>query len=135
MHVGFPRATVPSQRRRSKETVLHLIIILACTNKCRYISIFPENFDTFQYIWSTNILTQQNFEMILSKTPMLTCFFCFIYKSYIAQCQQNGLTHSKILQKQPSRGVLKKRCSKNMQQIYRTPTPNCDFNKVAKQFY
>ena len=35
-------------------------------------------------------------------------------------------------QKQPSGGVLKKRCSENMQQIYRrTPMPKCDFNKVA----
>ena len=33
-------------------------------------------------------------------------------------------------QKQPSRGVLRKRCSANMQQIYRrTPMPKCDFNK------
>ena len=33
---------------------------------------------------------------------------------------------------QPSRGVLKKRCSGNMQKIYRrTPMPKCDFNKVA----
>ena len=39
-------------------------------------------------------------------------------------------------QKQPSRGVLKKRCSENMQQIFRrTPMPKCDFNKVAKQLY
>ena len=38
------------------------------------------------------------------------------------------------LQKQPPRGVLEKRCSENMQQIYRrTPMPKCDFNKVAKQ--
>ena len=37
-------------------------------------------------------------------------------------------------QKQPSRGVLGKRCSENMQQIYRrTPMPKYDFNKVAKQ--
>ena len=35
-------------------------------------------------------------------------------------------------QKQPSGGVLKKRCSENMHQIYwRTHMPNCDFNKVA----
>ena len=35
-------------------------------------------------------------------------------------------------QKQPTRGVLKKRCSENMQQIYRrTPMPKCDFSKVA----
>ena len=39
-----------------------------------------------------------------------------------------------ISQKQPSRGVLTKRCSGNMQQIYRgTPITKCDFNKVAKQ--
>ena len=34
-------------------------------------------------------------------------------------------------QKQPPRGVIRKRCSENMQQIYRkTPMPKCDFNKV-----
>ena len=33
-----------------------------------------------------------------------------------------------------NRGVLRKRCSENMEQIYRrTPTPKCDFDKVAKQ--
>ena len=37
--------------------------------------------------------------------------------------------------KQPSRGVLRKRCSEKMQQIYRrTPMPKCDFNKVTKHF-
>ena len=35
-------------------------------------------------------------------------------------------------QKQPARAVLSKRCSENMQQIYRrTPMLKCDFNKVA----
>ena len=35
-------------------------------------------------------------------------------------------------QKQPSKGVPRKRCSENMQQIYRrAPMPKCDFNKVA----
>ena len=35
-------------------------------------------------------------------------------------------------QKQPSRGVHRKRCSENIQQIYgRVPVPECDFNKVA----
>ena len=43
---------------------------------------------------------------------------------------------SEINQKQPSRCVVKKRFSENMQQIYRrTPMPKCDFNKVAKQLY
>ena len=35
-------------------------------------------------------------------------------------------------QMQPSRGVLRKRFSENMQQVYRaTPMPKCNFNKVA----
>ena len=38
------------------------------------------------------------------------------------------------LQKQPFRGILMKRCSENMQQIYRrTRMLKCDFNKVALQ--
>ena len=39
------------------------------------------------------------------------------------------------LQKQPFRGVLKKKCSENMQQIYRTSISKYDFNKVALQRY
>ena len=40
------------------------------------------------------------------------------------------------IQKQPSRGVLRERCSENMPQTYkRTPIPKCDFNKVALQLY
>ena len=40
------------------------------------------------------------------------------------------------IQKQPSIGVLIKRCSENMLQIYRrAPMSKCDFNKVAKQLY
>ena len=41
-----------------------------------------------------------------------------------------------VFQKQPSRGILSKRCSENMQQIFRRiPMLKCDFNKVAKQLY
>ena len=40
------------------------------------------------------------------------------------------------MQKQPSRSVLSKTYSENMQQIYRrTPMQKCDFNKVAKQLH
>ena len=39
-------------------------------------------------------------------------------------------------QKQPSIVVLRKKCSENMQQIYRRATmPKSDFNEVAKQLY
>ena len=38
------------------------------------------------------------------------------------------------VKKQPSRGILRKRCSDNMQQTYRrTSMPKCDFHKVARQ--
>ena len=38
------------------------------------------------------------------------------------------------IQKQPPRGIPRKWCSENMQQIYRrTPMPKCDFNKSCKE--
>ena len=52
------------------------------------------------------------------------------------RCVQNYLKYLRwnILQKQSPRGVLRKRCFENMQQIYRrAPMPMCDFNKVVKQ--
>ena len=53
-------------------------------------------------------------------------------------CQNDSRLKSvgfrKKIEKQPSRGVLKKRCSENMQQIHkRTPMPKCDFKKDALQ--
>ena len=48
----------------------------------------------------------------------------------------NKIIFSYEEEKQPSRGVLRKRRSENMQKIYRrTPMPKCDFNKVASQLY
>ena len=39
-------------------------------------------------------------------------------------------------QKKPFKGGLKKRCSENMQLIYRkTPMLKCEFNQVALQLY
>ena len=41
-----------------------------------------------------------------------------------------------MVQKLPSRGAVKKRCSENIQQIYSgTPMLKCDFNKIALQLY
>ena len=41
-----------------------------------------------------------------------------------------------ISHKQPSRGVLRKRCSENKQQIYRrTPMSKCDSNRVALHLF
>ena len=53
---------------------------------------------------------------------------------YALAASQAKLLSATSFQKQPSRGALRKRCSENMQQIYRrTPMRKCDFNKVAKQ--
>ena len=52
--------------------------------------------------------------------------------------KRKGYTFSSVsdVQKQPFKGVLRKRCSENVQQIYRgTPLPMYDFNNVAKQLY
>ena len=41
-----------------------------------------------------------------------------------------------LVQKQLPRGVSRKKCSENMQQIYRiTPMSKCDFNKVTLELY
>ena len=53
------------------------------------------------------------------------------YLRWLLQC----IPYYLVLQKQPSRGVYKKRCCENIQQIYRrTPMPKCDFNKIALLF-
>ena len=62
--------------------------------------------------------------------------FCNYFNSPDASIsyQNDFLDHH--YQKQPFRGVLRKKCSKNMEQIYRrTPMPKSDFNKVTKHFY
>ena len=52
-------------------------------------------------------------------------------------CSPRRMVFKKTLnQEQPVRGVLWKRCSENMQQIYmRTPMSKYDLDKVAKQLY
>ena len=63
---------------------------------------------------------------------------------YLKHFSENKLLESSFfeamylikVQKQPPRGVPRKRYSENIQQIYRrTPMPKCDFNKVALQLY
>ena len=62
---------------------------------------------------------------------------CKIVVIFIKEVDIYNLKLSKLLlQKQPLKGVLEKRCSENMQQIYRrTHMPKCNFNKAAKQLY
>ena len=69
------------------------------------------------------------------------CFHC-MYSSFLGNISVTKKKvkfiwiHFNYFQKQLPRGVLKKRYSENMLQIYRrAPMPKCDFNKVAKHFF
>ena len=60
----------------------------------------------------------------ISKEQMEKCVICLTFP-------HRSLKEA-VMQKQPSRVVLRKKCSENMQQIYsRTPMVKCNFNKVA----
>ena len=68
----------------------------------------------------TSSLLSEKFSTIVDKDLEQVCLDLFI----------------KSFQKQPPRGVLRKRCSENMQQIYRRKLmPKYDFNKSALQLY
>ena len=70
------------------------------------------------------------------ETSFMKELMCFPHGE-IHSCQHNDLILIHLTeksQKQPSRGVLRKMCSENIQQVYRrTPMPKCDFNKVSLQ--
>ena len=50
--------------------------------------------------------------------------------------KQYNISPYGIIQKRPSRGVLREKCFENMLQIHKeTLMPKCDFNKAALQLY
>ena len=78
----------------------------------------------------------QEWYQIAQRITVLTMFWEFRRVSFVNSAGLRSRFIDFQWQKQPSRGVLKKRCSENMPQIYRrTPMPKCTFNKVAKQPY
>ena len=71
--------------------------------------------------------------MLFNLLNAIKKIYCVFFLIYFQTFFRNSLTNR---QKQPSRGVIKKGGSENMQQIYwKTPMPKCDFNKVATQLY
>ena len=67
------------------------------------------------------------------KTLLRTLLLLFLKIVESLQCILKG---KNITSEDPFVRVLRKRCSKNMQQIYRrTSMPKCNFNKVTKQLY
>ena len=65
----------------------------------------------------------------LCQTPLIDlCFFCFCFLFFCF------FSCTIVNQNQPSRCVLRKKCSENMQQIHRrTRMPKSDFNTVTLQ--
>ena len=60
----------------------------------------------------------------------------FLMLKAVNYCYKNSPSGMFEVQKQPSRGVLRKRCSESVHQIYwRTPMPKCDLNKIAFRLY
>ena len=81
---------------------------------------------------SAKMILQHFFTLILSNQLAIWTWVRNWFKKQLFLLFQirNGQSNS---QKQPPRGVPRKRCSENMQQIYRrAPLPKCNFNKVSK---
>ena len=78
----------------------------------------------------TGPLTEAYIEFFISVILLFTSFKLFFQRSDpLAHLLYQGFNS----QKQPSIGVFIKRCSENIQQIYRRTTMSkCDFNKVEE---
>ena len=74
-----------------------------------------------------NIKRKYWFWLSMNMKKSLHLLNMLFYEKFAERCQY-------IVRKQPFRVVLKKRCSENIQQIYRrTPMQKYDFNKVTLQ--
>ena len=76
----------------------------------------------------------------LKNVYVLPCYYITANSTLDADHLSSGIILVKLTivtkNKQPSASALKKRCSENMQQIYRrTLMLKCDFNKFAMQIY
>ena len=89
--------------------------------------LFAESLQTFLALALSNSCSL----FILPKNDRRPLFFLILSRGIKREDwpEMDKLT----MKKQPSRDVLNKRCSENMQQIYRRTAmmPKCDFNKVA----
>ena len=114
------------------------IIDLKIRKKLYYLRLRPE----FRLLWLVFQMLHLFFLLLNFATDVklfIEWFFLdWIKIANVINCWlylTNEMDHG-IIQKQPPRGVRKKRCSENMQQISRRrPMPNSGFNKVAKQLY
>ena len=88
-----------------------------------------------QTIWQSNSSTFPWATVESSKSFFPSDINILVLKISLDHCSATKTSNNKGGdQKQPSKGILKKRCSGNMKQIYRrTPMPKSNFNRIAKQ--
>ena len=73
---------------------------------------------------------------IIDRPPKLRCAIQTTKCKTTVNIQEGTVICESYLQKQPFRCVLKRRCSENMQEIYRRTTmPTYNFNEVALQLH
>ena len=94
-------------------------------------------FDGILKNWFSNLVSCHVLLFCLFNHRWVKITFYLQYQLKIYEINQRlKLSGSAPIQKQPSRGVLRKRCSENMHQIYRrTPMSKYGFHNVAKQLY
>ena len=91
-------------------------IFLACNLKCVFFSL-------------KRVYVEATYFSQFYHCPQVCLLFAICYLIIPV-----AFSFSNVLQKQFLNGVLVKRCSENMQQIYlRTSLRTCDFNKVTKK--
>ena len=94
--------------------------------------IFPHK-SKLSHVAGIYSFTQNISQKIISFLNMNCCLFCYQKHDNILETNHWLISILKInwnFQKQLLRGVPRKRCSENMQQIYkRTPMPKCDFKE------
>ena len=131
-----------------------------------YSFIFSQTWCVFLESWKKIFISFIYKALIFLFYPFLLSFPCLIFLSfpnYLYYVEEPGIIFTIIsielvvlfleatnkpsvnispkffkfkMQKQPFRGVPRKKCSENMQAIYRrTPMPKCDFTKVVLRLY
>ena len=117
--------------------VVLVFLLLALTYFAPFSSVSIVDFERTPVYWGISIAFVFVFNAFL-------CLYSFCVQNTDGKTlYYDGNTIQEYLEKQPPRGVLGKRCSENMQRIYRrAPMPKydfskakCDFNKVALKLH
>ena len=105
------------------------------TNVSEIIDIKNLKVKVNNYVTKLSIIEIEK-KKFIDRPPKLRCAIQTPKFKTTVNIQEDTVICESYLQKQPFRCVLKRRCSENMQEIYRrTPMPKCNFNEVALQLH